>query len=263
MAKGNEETMEDNNSNENDDVFVQDDDDETPAFVNLNEAVEVQVDEDAPMDEDDDDDDNGTAAEGNAEQEDSIVDMSKFKLESHQGPVYGVSCHFDAASQKLTVITGAGDDRAFLHHVAVPSTTTTATSVSIALDHAHTDSVSTVALNLHYVSEDLVKTPRMAAVGAYDGGTSETRNESRIDCLSDFMLAVSHDIFIDDILLLLQRFCFTTLIPAPNCIRLKAQRMWNGRPFTPREGPFSWSVRLQIIQYGCFIFPRKSACRCL
>lgn len=136
--------------------------DEAPAFVDPDDAVEVKVDDDAPMD-DDDEGENIDAEQNTEEMKEEVVDMSRFKIESHGGPVYAVNCHFDATSQRMTVVTGGGDDRAFLHHLqgAVPATH--------ALDHAHTDSVSAVALNLDFVSEDLTKTPRLAAVGAYDG----------------------------------------------------------------------------------------------
>jgi len=148
-------------------------DDEEPAFVDPNEAVEVEVDEDAPMEEDEDDEDVDAVHE---ETRKNVIDMSRFKIEAHTGPVYGVSCHFDAASQKMTIVTGGGDDRAFLHkiHGAVPAT--------LPMDHNHTDSVSAVALNLDYVSEDLTQTPKLAAVGAYDGGTIQ-------ECLSLFARA--------------------------------------------------------------------------
>jgi WD40 repeat protein len=131
-----------------------------PAFVDATEAVEVQVDDDAPMDEDEE-----GMEENQEDQEEAapIEDHSRFKLESHTGPVYGICCHFDAASQRMTVVTGGGDDRAFLHHVQGTAPATHA------LEHAHTDSVCAVALNLPYVSEDVSKTPRLAAVGAYDG----------------------------------------------------------------------------------------------
>ena len=140
--------------------------DEAPAFVAAGEAVEVQVDEDAPMEDDEDDNEN---ADDNQEQsKKDVEDMARFKIESHTGPVYGVSCHFDKATQKVTLVTGGGDDRAFLHHLQGPA------PAAHAMDHAHTDSVSAVALNLDYVSDDLTKTPRLAAVGAYDGGTIES-----------------------------------------------------------------------------------------
>lgn len=147
---------------------VDDDDSKEPAFVGPNEAVEVQVDEDAPMEEDDD----TVAAEADAtqsNQEDSKPsgpDMSRVQLASHTGPVYGVHAHFDAVSETLTLVTGGGDDRAFLHHIrpaGIPPAT-------VSLEHAHTDSVSAVALNLPHVSDDLTQTPKLAVVGGYDGG---------------------------------------------------------------------------------------------
>lgn len=137
--------------------------DESPAFVNPDEVVEVQVDEDAPID-DEDEDDNVVGEDSKVvEMKEEIADMARFKLESHVGPVYGVSCHFDAVTQKMTLVTGGGDDRAFLHCIQGTDSSTHA------LEYAHTDSVSAVALNIDFVSQDLTKTPRLAAVGGYDG----------------------------------------------------------------------------------------------
>ena len=152
-------SSEDNPEMMDDETVVEDEMEEAPAFVNPDEAVEVQVDDDAPMDDDEDEND---AAQEEEDMKPEVEDMSVLKIESHNGPVYAVACHFDG--QKLTVVTGGGDDRAFLHHVQGH------TPASRLLEHTHTDSVSTVALNTGYVSEDLTKTPRLAAVGAYDGG---------------------------------------------------------------------------------------------
>ncbi len=89
--------------------------------------------------------------------------MSKAKLESHTGPVYAVAAHYDSTAQ-LLILSGGGDDKSFLHQI-VPGN---APSTRL-LPHAHSDTVSCVALNHAYVSDDLVKTPKLAAVGGYDG----------------------------------------------------------------------------------------------
>jgi len=64
----------------------------------------------------------------------------------------------------LSIITGGGDDKAFLHKLAENNSVQT-----IQLSHAHTDSVSSVATNEKFVSSDFSKTPKYLAVGAYDG----------------------------------------------------------------------------------------------
>jgi WD40 repeat protein len=132
--------------------------DDTPTFVDMNEAVEVQVDNDMPMDEDDDNQGEDVAAAT----EEPAEDMSKVILESHTDHVYSVASHFDSASRTLYVISGGGDDKAFLHKIGVETAT-------MPLSYAHKDSVSCAAFNMAYVSEDLTKTPLYAAVGAYDG----------------------------------------------------------------------------------------------
>jgi len=145
--------------------------DDAPAFINPDEVVEVEVDDDdVPMDDDDDDgtthDDVGAEA--------VVPDMSLVKIPSHAGPVYAVavacctSSTTSSSQRSLVVVSGGGDDRAFLHRIESVSGTPPAVH-SHFLKHPHTDSVSSVALNLQYVSDDLSKTPRMAAVGSYDG----------------------------------------------------------------------------------------------
>jgi WD40 repeat protein len=71
--------------------------------------------------------------------------------------------HFDSASRTLFVISGAGDDKAYLHKVTDTNTSSTL------LSHVHKDSVSCAAFNMQYVTENLVNTPIYAAVGAFDG----------------------------------------------------------------------------------------------
>lgn len=131
---------------------------EEPAvFVDMQDAVECQVDDnDVPMEEEEEQD----AAPSETTR---IEDMSKAKLESHTGPVYAVAAHYDSTAQ-LLILSGGGDDKSFLHQI-VPGN---APSTRL-LSHAHSDTVSSVALNHSFVSDDLVKTPKLAAVGGYDG----------------------------------------------------------------------------------------------
>jgi WD40 repeat protein len=143
-------------------ALVEEDVDETPEFINPDDAVEVQVDDDVPMEDD------GEEEIGDMDfaEKEPVVDMSVTQLDSHQGPVYAVASFLDETNDTstLTIISGGGDDKAFLHKMNTGSTPT-----AVPLEYAHSDSVSCVALNLAYVSTDLSKTPRLAAVGAYDG----------------------------------------------------------------------------------------------
>lgn len=163
-------------NNDDDDESVLD---EAPEFIDMNEAVEVEVDDnDVPMDDDDDDDDTevigGTADEQDmldsaADQtlREPVVDMSKVKIEAHSDAVYTVACHLE--NGKLMVISGGGDDKAYMHQIASSTTGSTTTPSSQVLSYNHTDTVSCVAFNLDFVSDDAKKTPRLAAVGSYDG----------------------------------------------------------------------------------------------
>jgi WD40 repeat protein len=85
--------------------------------------------------------------------------MSKTKLQSHGDSVYAVACHLQDG--QLSIISGGGDDKAFLHRIPGPS--------SHELSYNHTDSVSCVAFNLAFVGPDAKKSPRLAAVGSFDG----------------------------------------------------------------------------------------------
>ncbi|GKZ00190.1 hypothetical protein MPSEU_000972000 [Mayamaea pseudoterrestris] len=140
-----------------------DDDDNAPAFIQADDdgVVEVQVDEDdVPMD-DDNDDDNDNVVDSAAP---AAPDASKLRLAAHSGPVFCVASHYSPDTHTLSIVSGGGDDKAFLHCINASNETT---SSSHFLEHAHTDSVSSVAMNVDYVDEN--KIPRMIAVGAYDG----------------------------------------------------------------------------------------------
>jgi angio-associated migratory cell protein len=171
----------DDHEDDDDDDSVLDD---TGDFIDMNEAVEVNVDDDDfPMegDLDDDDDDelevaNDTEDMTGAEVEVNVPDMSKAKIVSHTDSVYTVACHLQesATGQVLSILSGGGDDKSFLHRI-IPtgsgggSSAETTTASSLPLSYNHTDTVSCVAFNLAYISDDLKKTPRLAAVGSFDG----------------------------------------------------------------------------------------------
>mmetsp|Transcript_8109 Transcript_8109/g.11677 ORF Transcript_8109/g.11677 Transcript_8109/m.11677 type:complete len:514 (-) Transcript_8109:207-1748(-) len=166
-----------NNNESDDEIDVY----ETPLFLDQSEVEEVQVDDDDMPMSDDEDDGNAAGGRGPTAQEstanmttdsqpqnDQIVDMSKVKIESHTGQVYAVACSYDTSNQTLSIVSGGGDDRAYLHKVQASSSTTPTTESKL-LEYAHKDSVSCVAFNTPYVSQDLTKTPKLVAVGAYDG----------------------------------------------------------------------------------------------
>lgn len=135
-------------------------DDDTPAFVRPDEAVEVEIgDDDVPM-EDDEDDDEAVDAQDQQQHDVVVEDVSDLQLSTHTGPIYALAAH--PTPQGLVIVSGGGDDAAFLHHIRAEPT-------SIRLSHAHKDSVAAVALNLAYIGDDLTKTPPMLAVGGYDG----------------------------------------------------------------------------------------------
>jgi len=159
--------------------------DETPAFLNPEDAVEVQVDDnDVPMDEDD------AEEEGMADEKDMtdaasgppVPDMSVVKIDSHSGPVYTVASQIlpslstTGSSNMCIVASGGGDDKAFLHRIASGSDGRPRVE-TLPLAHAHTDSVSCVTFNIPFITPsdpqasapNQVETPRLVAVGGYDG----------------------------------------------------------------------------------------------
>ena len=177
--------------------------DDEPAFIDpaTVEEVQVDLDGDEPMSDDDDDDDNedgrgaasasrgggataaAAATDGtNRPKAAAAPDMSVATLRCHAGPVYSVATYFDAKSGALRIVSGGGDDRAYLHSVATSSVAPAAGEAAAAgpagprvttipLKHAHTDSVSSVAINSRYV-DDSAKgkaSQHLLAVGSYDG----------------------------------------------------------------------------------------------
>ena len=141
--------------------------DDVTDFIDMKDAVEVQVDDDLPMD---DGDDNGmgdkiSGVEGDNGVENTVPDMSNIQLRSHTDSVYAVASFIE--NGQLSILSGGGDDKAFQYKIsgANGEGTTTVTPLS----HAHRDTVSSVAYNIQYVGSDPKKTPRLAAVGSYDG----------------------------------------------------------------------------------------------
>jgi len=156
---------------------------ESEEFVNPNDVVEVEVDDDVPMEEDDDHDNydqQGTSPDTTVlteQQTEStrsppLPDMSYETITSHKSSsVYTVAAHFENG-EFLSIVSGGGDDKAFLHIVPMNNenkTTSAPVTTTIPLEHKHTDSVSCVAMNMQYISNDLTKTPKYLAVGSYDG----------------------------------------------------------------------------------------------
>lgn len=146
------------------------------SFIKEGDAIEVEVnDDDVPMDDDDDDDGeeaftsdaNAASSTANGAETETlrVADMSIQTIESHKlSSIYSIASHYDPSTNCLSIISGGGDDRAFLHKLDNQNTVE-----SLQLPHVHTDSVSSVASNEKYVSGDLAKTPKYVAVGAYDG----------------------------------------------------------------------------------------------
>lgn len=151
----------------------------SPEFIDMKDAVEVQVnDDDVPMEDDDDDPDDDDASETAPPMLNEMIhdnetlgsqlqptqDMAKIKAETHTDSVYSVASFVE--NGQLSILSGGGDDRAFLHKITGGDTPVV---VSKQLPYPHTDTVSCVAFNVRYVSDDLKKTPRLAATGGYDG----------------------------------------------------------------------------------------------
>ena len=147
--------------------------DDSPQFIDMNDAVEVKVDDDIPMDDDEEDLEDTALGDEDAGSE-VVVDMSKAKIESHSDSVYTVACFMsqpengNGSQRILSVLSGGGDDKSFLHRV-VPGSDGTSTTSTLPLSFNHTDTVSCSAFNLAFVSDDHKKTPPLAAVASFDG----------------------------------------------------------------------------------------------
>jgi ribosome assembly protein SQT1 len=147
-------------------------DDDAPEFIDMNDAVEVNVDDDdVPMEDDDDDADDEKNEGDDMDQEgvtssESVPDQSRLQLTSHTDSVYAVAAFLERG--QLSILSGGGDDKAFQYKINAVAAQNDA--VAQQLPYAHTDTVSSVAFNLQYVGGgDPKKSPRLAAVGSYDG----------------------------------------------------------------------------------------------
>mmetsp|Transcript_11999 Transcript_11999/g.28463 ORF Transcript_11999/g.28463 Transcript_11999/m.28463 type:complete len:476 (-) Transcript_11999:1-1428(-) len=143
--------------------------DDVTDFIDMKDAVEIHVDDDLPMDEDDDNDITENPSVENTNEnnvtEKKMADISDLQLSSHNDSVYAVASFVENGD--ISILSGGGDDKAFQYKISggkgARSTAVTQ------LPYPHTDTVSSVAYNLQYVGNDPKKTPRMAAVGSYDG----------------------------------------------------------------------------------------------
>mmetsp|Transcript_24575 Transcript_24575/g.37641 ORF Transcript_24575/g.37641 Transcript_24575/m.37641 type:complete len:507 (-) Transcript_24575:39-1559(-) len=168
------------NNNGDEEVF-----DEPPTFIDLNSAVEVKVDDAPAADDDEDammDDDemahnqhattNNNAADETttSNEQPPIIDQSKATFTSHTDAIYAITSHYDTQSNTLYIVSGGGDDRAYLH-LMTTSNNNKAQTKTIPLAHPHTDSISCVALNTSYITNDVSGTiqANQIAVGSYDG----------------------------------------------------------------------------------------------
>ena len=161
--------------------------DEAPTFIDMNSAVEVNVpDDDTNINEDDDDmmedEDNmnimesnkmdGSSSDGVAQESSArvIVDQSNATFTSHTDAVYAISSYYDPKNHTLSIVSGGGDDRAYLHQIT-NNVNGIQHTYTVPLSHPHTDSISCVAFNTSYIDNDVsgVKQRNLLAVGSYDG----------------------------------------------------------------------------------------------
>mmetsp|Transcript_24218 Transcript_24218/g.51446 ORF Transcript_24218/g.51446 Transcript_24218/m.51446 type:complete len:475 (+) Transcript_24218:94-1518(+) len=141
--------------------------DDVNDFIDMKDAVEIQVDDDLPMEDDEENAAQGTIVEGGVDVvEETVADMSSFQLRSHTDSVYTVASFVE--NGELSILSGGGDDKAFQYKISADTTGERSTTV-LPLSHPHTDTVSSVAYNTQYVGSDPKKTPRLGAVGSYDG----------------------------------------------------------------------------------------------
>lgn len=132
-------------------------------FINPEEAVEVEVDDDnVPMDEEEEEE------EMDEQNDVDTPDMSIATIGTHnQSPIYTVASYFDESTNTLQIVTGGGDDQAFLHTVSYLKDSSSNVSVSTTPLKSHTDSVSCAVVNYSYAVSESDK--KYMAVGSYDG----------------------------------------------------------------------------------------------
>lgn len=164
----NDDAMMDQNDDSSDDENV----DDTPQFLAVGDAVEVQVDDSqVPMDDDDMDDDDGQQQSGGPPEQAPIVDMARFVIPgAHTDPVYAIACSFHNNSS-LRIVSGGGDDKAFWHEIPLANPTATVQTTSLEAHYQFKDSVSAVAGNAAFICFDTTQpaNPEWMAVGGLDG----------------------------------------------------------------------------------------------
>ena len=227
-------------------------DDSEDAFINPDEAEEVKVnDDDVPMEDDDNDDSDGedpTALEPNKDTT-PVPDLSLQSITSHDpSSVFTVDSHLQN-NNTLMILSGGGDDKAFLHVLTQNQPTNT-----VLLEHARTDSVSCVATNQHLVTDDATKTPTYIAVGCYDGSVvlySATGEKALVldgptdvEFLSFHPKGGSVRFF----------FQFSLLVLVCGFTQWKIDLLFQR---------FYWQDLYRMPQYGCIIYPPKNASKCL
>jgi len=143
--------------------------DDAPAFLSRGEAVEVKVDDNAPMDDDDEAMEDSKPVSTSPAPETPIEDVSKASFNSHSDAIYAVASHYNPTNHTLSIVSGGGDDRAYLHAV----TTANGSQIcnTIPLTHPHTDSISCVSFNTPFITNDGSGKlqENLCAVGSYDG----------------------------------------------------------------------------------------------
>lgn len=137
-------------------------------FINPEEAVEVEVDDDnVPMDEEEEEE-----MEDEMEEQNDVEtpDMSITTIQSHnQNSIYAVSSYFDESTNTLQIVTGGGDDRAFLH-ISHLKDANNNIFVSTKPLKSHSDSVSCAEVNYSYALNET--DTKYMAVGSYDGSVA-------------------------------------------------------------------------------------------
>ena len=168
--------MADSNNDPNEEIG---DFDEAPTFIDMNSAVEVDVSGAAGGGDDEmmDDEDGAMDAKEASQPQDTstsqqprpIVDQSKATFTSHTDAIYAIDSHYDPTTHTLSIASGGGDDRAYLHQIA--NNNGTQQTNTIPLSHPHTDSISSVSFNTRYLGNDVSGTiqKNLLAVGSYDG----------------------------------------------------------------------------------------------
>ena len=113
--------------------------DEAPTFIDMNSAVEVDVSANVPDDDDMMEDDAMTdiakdKASSSSQQQPTppqasaaappIVYQSRATFSSYADAIYANASHYNLTIHTLSIASGGGDDRAFLHKIATSAAAT-------------------------------------------------------------------------------------------------------------------------------------------